>query len=80
MSLANSKKFMILFSKHVANINKVLKNVKSDIMADFIWADSRGFMITTNKVAFTLNLNTIEKYIKNINAVNLNNIILPKLP
>ena len=80
ISSANSEKFMILSSKHMANINKAFKNIKSDIMADFIWADSRGFTIITNKITSTLDLNIIEKYIKNIDVVNLNDIISPKLP
>jgi len=41
-------------------------------MADFIWADHRGLVITTNKVVSTLDLNTIEEYIKNVDAINLN--------
>jgi len=36
MSLANSEKFMIMSSKHVVNINRVLKDIKSDTMANFI--------------------------------------------
>jgi len=36
ISSANLEKFMVLSSKHAANINKTLKNIKSDIMADFI--------------------------------------------
>ena len=71
---------MVLSSKHIANINKALKNIKSDIVADFIWADSWCLTITTNKVMFTLDLNNIEKYIKNIKAVNLDDITLPRLP
>jgi len=71
---------MVLSSKHIANINKALKDIKSDIVADFIWAASWCLTITTNKVMFTLDLNNIEKYIKNIEAVNLNDIMLPRLP
>ena len=36
-------------------------------------------MITINKVASILDFNTIENYIKNIDIVNLNNIMSPKL-
>lgn len=36
MSLSNSTKFMILSYKHVENINRVLKNIKLNIMTDFI--------------------------------------------
>ena len=80
MSLANSEKFMIMSSKHVVNINRVLKDIKSDTMANFIWADSNSLMIITNKVASTLDYNSIEKYIKNIDAVDSNDIISPRLP
>jgi len=41
--------------------------------------DNRGLVITTNKVVAILNLNTIEKYIKNINIVDTNEVISPKL-
>ena len=47
MSFNNSEKFIVLFSKHIANINKVLKDITLDIVADFIWSDSKGLMITT---------------------------------
>ena len=80
MSLANLQKFMIMSSKHVVNINRVLKDIKSDTMANFIWADSNGLMIITNKVTSTLNYNSIKKYIKNIDAVDSNDIISPRLP
>ena len=80
MSSVNSSKFMILSNKHVSNINKVLKEIKSDIMADFAWTNSIGLIITTNKVVFSLNLNTIEKYIKNVDIINSDNIIVPRLP
>jgi len=69
----------MLFSKYVANINRVLKNIKSDVVANFIYTNNRGLTITINKVASTLDLNTIEKYIKNDNAVDLDNVILLRL-
>ena len=65
---------MKLSNKYMANINRILKNIKSDIIADFNYADNRGLTITTNKVAFTLDLNTIKKYIKNIDIINLNDV------
>ena len=80
MSTNNLEKIMKLSNKHVANINRVLKNIKSDIMAAFIHADNRGLTITTNKVAFTLDLNTIKKYIKNMDVVDLDNVRVLSLP
>ena len=40
-------------------------------MADFIYADNRGVVITTNKVTGNLNLQTIERYVKNINNIKV---------
>jgi len=51
---------------HIANVNKCLKNSKSDIVADFIQSTNNGIVITTNKPANNLNLSTIEKYLKSI--------------
>ena len=42
---------MTLFSIHITYINRALKGIKSDTMANFIWADQKGLIITTNKVA-----------------------------
>jgi len=36
-------------------------------------------VIITNKVAATLDLNIIEKYIKNVNDVDVNNVMSPRL-
>ena len=36
MSFNNSEKFMVLFNKYIANINKALKDIKLDVVADFI--------------------------------------------
>ena len=74
MSMNNSENIMKLSNKHVANINRVLEDIKSDIIADFNYANNRGLTITTNKVAFTLDLNTIKKYIKNVDIIDLNDV------
>ena len=75
MSLSNLDKFIIYSNKHIANINSVLKGIKSDV----IHSDSRELTIITNKVTFSLDLNTIKKYIKNIKTIDLNDIIIPRL-
>ena len=64
---------------HISNINKCLKNSKSDIFADFIQFNVNGIIITTNKPASDLNLSTIEKYLKNIQNVNPDSIESPRL-
>ena len=56
----------------IANINKGLKEIKSEIFANFIYIINKGVIITTNKLASTSNLIIIKKYIKNSNNINLN--------
>ena len=66
---------------HISNINKCLKNSKSDIIADFIHVTNNEIIITMNKPANMLNLSTIKKYLKNIKNVNLDlieGLCLPK--
>ena len=65
---------------HIANVNKCLKNSKSDIIADFIQSTNNGIIITTNKLANDLNLSTIEKYLKNIQNIDPDSIKSPHLP
>jgi len=57
-----------------------LEDIKSDICVDFICSNNRGIIITTNKIALTLDINTIEKYIKNLNDIDSNKVMSPRLP
>jgi len=77
MSPENSKKFMILSGQHIANINKVLKNIKSNVLDDYIRADNRSLVIVTNKVTSESDLTTIEK---NTNVVESGEVVIPRLP
>ena len=70
---------MTILNKYVANINRLLKDIKLDIMANFIQVDNRGLVIITDKIAAISNLNTIKQYIKNINVVDSNKVISPRL-
>jgi len=36
MSSDNTNKIMVLSNKHVVNINRALKEIKSEVMVDFI--------------------------------------------
>ena len=65
----NRNCFMKELSAYVYNINRALKNIKSEIIADFIHLDNKSIIITTNKMASMLNLQTIKRYIKNINNI-----------
>ena len=73
---------LIVNSAHIytSNVNKCLKNSKSDIIADFICITNNEIVIITNKPVNDLNLSTIKKYLKNIKNVNPNSIKSSHLP
>jgi len=48
-------------------------------MANFIHINYYGLIITTNKITYPSNLNTIKKYIKNVNNIKSQDIMLPHL-
>ena len=70
MSCDLGKRFIKNLSSHVININWALKSIKSNIYADFICADNKGIIISTNNVAANSNLQEIEKYVKSSLATN----------
>ena len=80
MAKMNAELIINLAHIHISNINKCLKNSKSDIIVDFIHVTNNGIIITINKPANMLNLSTIEKYLKNIKNINLDLIEGPHLP
>ena len=80
MAKSNAELIVNSAHTHISNVNKCLKNSKSDIVADFIWITNNKIIITINKPANTLDLSTIEKFLKNINNVNLDSIESPHLP
>ena len=65
----NKIKFIEDSYTHILNLNRALKNIKSNIMVDFIHQEMAGIVIVTNKVASELKLQTIERYIKNTNYI-----------
>jgi len=65
---------------HIANINRILKNIKSEIMADFLYYNHQGLIITTNENTSQLDLSIVEKYIKNIDFIKTENIMASCLP
>ena len=76
----NRKNFMEESSTHITNINRVLKNIKSDVIVNFVWSNQAGIIIMTNKVTSFLDLQIIENYIKNTNYINANGVKVPRLP
>ena len=79
MAKSNTELIISSAHTHISNVNKCLKNSKSNIIADFIRITNNGIIITTNKPANTLDLSTIEKFLKNIDNINLNLIKGPHL-
>jgi len=78
MGTNNAERVMAQSNMHVANINRLLKDIKSEVLVDFIQSDNNTF-ITTNKIATMSDLNVIEEYMKNLNNIDSNNVMSPIL-
>jgi len=50
MNNETARKYIKNSSMHIININHALKNIKSNIIADFICIEDKGIVITTNNV------------------------------
>ena len=79
MDKENTNKFIASASNHIANINRVLKTIKLDVMADYVWQKPIDVTIVTNKVVLPSNIQIIENFIKNVENINSENIKSPKL-
>ena len=77
MNDKNKTKFIEVLSVHITNLNCALKDIKLDVMADFVCSKQTSIIIITNKVVSFLNLQTIEKYIKNANYINMDKVKVP---
>jgi len=80
MSKDNINAFMKNLSLHVANINRQLCNVKSEVLINYIRADPLGITIITSKVCQQSDLLIIDQYVKNSNNVNALQVEEPRLP
>ena len=80
--ISNNKntKFMKNSSVHVANINRALRNVKSEVLADFIRLNLLGITVITNKVSIQSDLQIIEQYIKNLDDIDVLQVEVSCLP
>lgn len=65
---------------HVMNINCALKNIWSNIIADFIQAEDKEIIITTNNISLSSDLQKIKKYVKNCLISDTEQVSLPRLP
>ena len=79
MNNNNKIKIMEDSSNHVTNLNRSLKNIKSNIIVNFIQPDQSGITIVTNKVTSALELQTIKSYIKNANHIEAKRVEVPQL-
>ena len=56
ISINNTRKYIKDSSTYIININKALKGIKSNIIADFIQIDDKGIIISTNNIVSSLDL------------------------
>ena len=80
MSSDNMMSFMKNSSLHVANINRELRNAKTEVFVNYIRSDSTGIIIITNTVGQQSNLSIIDNYIKNSTNVNTLQVENSRLP
>ena len=80
MNSNNIGKFMANSSDHIININRLLKNIKSECKADYIRSEKSDITIVTDKVVSILDLQTMKKYIKNANQIDMENVQASCLP
>ena len=70
MSSENNNIFMKNLTIHMANINRLLRNAKSEILVDYICSDLLGISVITNKVSLQSDLQIINQYVKNSEDIN----------
>ena len=76
----NNNTFMKNSAAYVANINRLLRNAKSEAAVDYIQSDPIGLSIVTNKVALQLDLQIIDQYMKKSENINKLQVEEPQLP
>ena len=72
-------KFMKKSSYYISNINRALRDIKSDVLVNFICSDSLGIMVVMYKVTSSSNLQVIENNIKNVNCTDITDVDTPCL-
>jgi len=80
MSNNNKTKFMEDSYTYISNLNRALKNIKSNIMVNFVYQEITDIVIITNKIVSDLKLQIIKRYIKNINSIEDKGVNVPQLP
>jgi len=67
-------------SIHIISINHTLKSIKSNVIANFIYIDNKGIVISTNNVTNPSDLQEIKKYVRNSLNTDTDQIYSPRLP
>ena len=80
ISSKNVLSFMKNSSLHVANINRLLCNAKSDILVNYICSNNTGITVITNKIAQQSDMAIINQYVKSSNDINSLQVEEPHLP
>jgi len=80
MSNNNKTKFMEDSCTYISNLNRALKNIKSNIIVNFVYQEITDIVIITNKIVSDLKLQIIKRYIKNINSIEDKGVNVPQLP
>ena len=70
MAKLNTELIINSANQQITNINKSLKEIKSDVSTNFIHIINNRVIITTDKTVNASNLKIIKKYIKNANNIN----------
>jgi len=65
---------------HVNFINSLLKGIKSTLRAEFIRPATKSIIITTNNVPAPGDLSVMERYVKSIEGIGVNEVAVPRLP
>ena len=78
MSITDIERIIAQSNTYIVNINRLLKGVKYSISVDYICSDNKGIIIITNKIT-TSNLNIMKKYVKELNNVDVNDVMSPRL-
>jgi len=66
--------------KHIFNINRLLKSIKSNTIANFLQLDNKSIIVTLNQVASLSDMNIIDRYIRGTDDINSSDIAPTHFP
>ena len=79
MNDVNRNNFIRNSNVYVTNMNRTLKNIKTDIIVNFVHLDWNSIIVMTNKIMSNSELQMVENYIKNTNYIINEGIKTPRL-